>query len=58
MEHYKAALIAAAKIAPAWIGIAIGHFISGITLSGVAFCASITYSVVHTYATLRNIRKG
>lgn len=58
MEHYKAALIAAVKMAPAWIGVAVGHFISGITLSGVAFCASIVYSAVHTFATLRAMRKG
>jgi hypothetical protein len=56
--EYKETIIAAAKMSPAWIGIAFGHLMSSITLSGIAYTASIAYSVVHTIATLRNMRKG
>jgi hypothetical protein len=56
MDHYKEQLVAAAKTAPAWIGVVVGHALDSITLSGLALLASTVYSVVQTYISIRKYR--
>jgi hypothetical protein len=56
MDHYKEQLVAAAKTAPAWIGVVVGHALDSITLSGLALLASTIYSVVQTYISIRKYR--
>ncbi|RKE36632.1 hypothetical protein B0G76_2834 [Paraburkholderia sp. BL23I1N1] len=58
MDNYKDALVAALKTVPAWLGLAIGHAIDSITLSGIALIASTVYSVVQTYVTIRRERRA
>lgn len=57
MGNHHTTLIAVLQTLPAWIGLFIGHVIDGITLSNIAFVASIVYSVVHTYVTLTRARR-
>jgi hypothetical protein len=56
MDHYKEQIVAAAKTAPAWVGVVMGHAIDSITLSGLALLASTIYSVVQTYISIRKYR--
>lgn len=56
MDHYKEQIVAAAKTAPAWAGVVMGHAIDSITLSGLALLASTIYSVVQTYISIRKYR--
>lgn len=43
---------------PPWIGVAIGHLSSNLTLSNIALLTSIAYSVVNTWALIRRKTKG
>ena len=56
MDHYKEQIVAAAKTAPAWVGVVVGHALDSITLSGLALLASTIYSVVQTYISIRKYR--
>jgi len=56
MDHYKEQIVAAAKTAPAWVGVVMGHALDSITLSGLALLASTIYSVVQTYISIRKYR--
>lgn len=57
MENYKEALGSVLKVAAAWLGVALGHAIDSITLSGIALVASTIYSVVQTVVTIRRERR-
>jgi hypothetical protein len=58
MDHYKEAIIAAAKASPAWLGVYITHVADNITVSGFAAVAATIYSVVQTYISIQRYRSG
>lgn len=50
MEHHHSTLL---SMFPPWVGVAIGHIASDITLQNIATFASIAYCVVGVYVMLR-----
>lgn len=53
MNNHGATVLSVIQTSPAWIGLAVGHFVDSITLSNIALAASIMYSVVNIYMALR-----
>jgi hypothetical protein len=58
MDHYREAILSAAKAAPAWLGVYITHVTADINVSSVAAVAATVYSVVQTYISIQRYRSG